>query len=248
MGGAKKRAPATMIVLAPRASEVFAVGSSIDPDVFRTTLESAAVHARHAVWKAAKEKLGAGEEPKIPEWNDFMREMSALHALPRVLMQDARTSQILADDAPDLLVLHVAGTKDIEASHGIGSNIAKLASSVYMDVIGDLFSRLEEVHPGEVVHQSFVPHRSRDERSGTISAFPSIGRRLLAEAPGNGTSSGGGGTRQYTSAEISNYQIKAWTMVLLILISLATCWGFASMDTTLDPILRMKIKQGSKND
>lgn len=44
------------------------------------------------------------------------------------------------------------------------------------------------------------------------------------------------------------YQIKLWTMVVLVLMSLATCWGFIAMDTPLDPMLRVKVKHDDKTD
>ena len=178
---------------------------------------------------------------KEPATKDFMDEMAMFHALPSVLQSDANA--FLQDDVPDFLVLPTSGAQEMRAAHGADSDIADVASSLFMHMISQMLSQLEAVHPGRVMHQSLVTHRSAAMHGKARAGGRTGGRHLLAELSA-GAGVGANSTVTYTSAEISNYQIKAWTMVMLILISIATCWGFCSMDVTLDPMLKRKIKQG----
>ena len=266
--------PRSMTILTSGDTAPVTMGATADVEGLQAAIAAAVSRGSkddHSdVWGAFEKSLGAGAsvrqpsesssmwdvlrpgrptarlDMKEPATKDFMDEMAMLHALPSVLQSD--TNAFLQDDVPDFLVLPTSGAQEMRAAHGADSDIADVASSLFMHMMSQMLSQLEAVHPGRVMHQSLVTHRST-AMHGKARTGRTGGRHLLAELSagagvGAGASAGANSTVTYTSAEISNYQIKAWTMVMLILISIATCWGFCSMDVTLDPMLRMKIKQG----
>merc|ERR1740117_36843 len=224
---------------------------------YASEVESASRVQQHKLWGALLQALAQESVPTSqPEIEALQEEMDLFQALPSMLqhatLQDDASGvtggahQLLfQDDLPDLVTLVPTSVQGVRAIHGEASPISVAAAALENDVVGQLLASFEAIHPGRVLHQLLVTHDAAQDVETTGDASHARGRRLLTADTESAASTAS--PVMYTSSDVNTYQIKLWTMVVLVLVILAGFCGFAAMDTPLDPMLRVKISQDDNN-